>query len=299
VVIGEFLSLPLFALLLWLLPGPLELFRIGLCWLLAYAVYAIFNAVGAASPATGNGPALRSSRHAERRYTWRFLGGDGHGHARCGGRFGAGAAGRLGALAQETPEAAYAQLHAATLAGKIDAALGFVAGPLRADLAAKPQAEREGLFRTLAQAMPKTYRVLDKSVDGDAAQLIATGISEYQGGRTEAYLSASLRKEGETWKVASWTWSSQKPAALAAQARRRRRFPRHPFPHRNRRSCAGCRGATRTPRQPPPTAIAAKPAAVAGAAAPTRGPSRAHLDARECLKLPTDSAIRACAEKYR
>ncbi len=45
VVIGEFLSLPLFALLLWLLPGPVELFRIGLCWLLAYAVYAIFNAV--------------------------------------------------------------------------------------------------------------------------------------------------------------------------------------------------------------------------------------------------------------
>ncbi len=44
VMIGEFLSLPLFALLLWLLPGPLELFRIGLCWLLAYAVYAIFNA---------------------------------------------------------------------------------------------------------------------------------------------------------------------------------------------------------------------------------------------------------------
>ena len=135
-----------------------------------------------------------------------------------------------GALAQETPEAAYAQLHAATLAGKIDAALGFVAGPLRADLAAKPQAEREGLFRTLAQTMPKTYRVLNKSVDGDAAQLIATGVSEYQGGRTEAYLSASLRKEGETWKVASWVWSSQKPAALLPKPAAAAAVPSAPQP---------------------------------------------------------------------
>lgn len=44
VMIGEFLSLPLFALLLWLMPGPLHLERIGLCWLLTYAVYALFNA---------------------------------------------------------------------------------------------------------------------------------------------------------------------------------------------------------------------------------------------------------------
>jgi hypothetical protein len=44
VTIGEFLSLPLFALLLWLLPGPALLFRVGLCWMLAYAAYAAFNA---------------------------------------------------------------------------------------------------------------------------------------------------------------------------------------------------------------------------------------------------------------
>jgi hypothetical protein len=44
VVIGEFLSLPLFALLLWLLPAPVSIRSIGLCWLAAYAVYAVFNA---------------------------------------------------------------------------------------------------------------------------------------------------------------------------------------------------------------------------------------------------------------
>lgn len=40
---GELLSLPLFAALLWLLPGPLPLPAIGLAWMLSYAVYAGFN----------------------------------------------------------------------------------------------------------------------------------------------------------------------------------------------------------------------------------------------------------------
>ena len=206
--------------------------------------------------------------------------------------------GGTSALAQETPEAAYAQLHAATLSGKIDAALGFVAGPLRADLAGKPQAEREGLFRTLAQTMPRTYRVIDKSVDGDAAQLIATGISEYQGGRTEAYLSASLRKEGEGWKVASWTWSSQKPAAPAPKPAAAAEVPAAPLPAQESKIVRRMPGTDPNAPASPPPAIAAKPA-TAPAAMPARGPTRAHQDARTCLTLPTDSAIRACAEKYR
>lgn len=43
VTAGELLSLPLFAALLLLLPGPLSLTAIGLAWMLAYAVYAGFN----------------------------------------------------------------------------------------------------------------------------------------------------------------------------------------------------------------------------------------------------------------
>lgn len=43
VTAGELLSLPLFAALLLLLPGPLSLAAIGLAWMLAYAVYAGFN----------------------------------------------------------------------------------------------------------------------------------------------------------------------------------------------------------------------------------------------------------------
>jgi hypothetical protein len=50
----------------------------------------------------------------------------------------------------------------------------------------------------------------------------------------------------------------------------------------------------------PATAAPAKPEVVAPApVAVASKPSRAHLDARECLKQPTDKAIMACAEKYR
>lgn len=43
VSLGEFFSLPLFALLLWLLPGAMTLPAIGLCWMLAYIAYCAFN----------------------------------------------------------------------------------------------------------------------------------------------------------------------------------------------------------------------------------------------------------------
>lgn len=203
--------------------------------------------------------------------------------------------GGAGALAQETPEAAYAQLHAATLAGKVDAALEAVAKPLRAELTAKPQAERDGLFRSLAQAMPRTYRVTEKSVDGDAARLVATGISEFQGGRTEAWLTARLAKEGEVWRVASWTWSSQKPAAPAPKpAAPEVAAPAAALPVQESRIVRRTPGTDPNAPAAPATAVAVTPAA-----APASRPSRAHRDARDCLKLPTDSAIRACAEKYR
>jgi hypothetical protein len=44
VTAGELLSLPLFAALLFLLPGPLSLAATGAAWMLAYAAYAAFNA---------------------------------------------------------------------------------------------------------------------------------------------------------------------------------------------------------------------------------------------------------------
>lgn len=59
---GELLSLPLFAALLLLLPGPLALRAIGLAWMLAYAVYAGFNCWAMRRSMRGSAKSLSSGR---------------------------------------------------------------------------------------------------------------------------------------------------------------------------------------------------------------------------------------------
>ncbi len=194
-----------------------------------------------------------------------------------------------GAVAQEDPEAVYAKLHRAALAANAEEVMSYSTAAAKAELAAKPQAERDALIRSMAQALPKTYTITEKNIapDGNSAVLLGTGVSEYQT-RAEAYLTASFRKEGEAWKVASWGWSNQKlpppaakPAAPAAAATA---------------ADAESPESTQPVRRLPATA-AARPEGTPVAAAPR--PSRAHLDARVCLRQATDKAVRACAEKYR
>lgn len=200
------------------------------------------------------------------------------------------------ALAQEDPEAVYARLHRATLAGNAEEVMGYSTAATKAELAAKPQAERNALVRALAQAMPRTYTITEKSIapDGMRATLRGTGISEYQT-RAEAYLTASFSKEGEAWRVASWGWSNQKPppspakpAAPAVAAASAVAAEPPPVMQTVRRLPA--------PAAAPVSAVPAAPAVVPVAA---NRPSRSHLDARICLRHPTDRAAMACAEKYR
>ena len=196
-----------------------------------------------------------------------------------------------GAIAQEDPEAVYARLHAAMLAGKAEEVMGYSTAATKAELAAKPQAERDALLRSLAQAAPKTYTITDKSIapDGKSATLRGTGVSEFQT-RAEAYLTASFRKEGEAWKVASWGWSNQKPPPIAQPAKPAAAKPAEP--------AAPQVVITRKLGLLPAAAAPAR-SAVAVAVSATGRPSRAHLDARVCLKEPTDRGLMACAEKYR
>ncbi len=197
------------------------------------------------------------------------------------------------AFAQEDPEAVYAKLHSAMLAGNAGEVAGYSTAATKAELAAKPQAERDALIRGMAQAAPKTYTITEKSIapDGNSATLRGAGVSEFQG-RAEAYLTATFRKEGEAWKVASWTWSNQKPPPAAK--------PALPAAAKSAEEAAPPQEVITRKVGPLPAAAAPAKAEVAPAAvAVAKRPSRAHLDARECLKLPTDKAIMACAEKFR
>lgn len=195
-----------------------------------------------------------------------------------------------GAVAQEDPEAVYAKLHSAALAGNAEQVMSFSTTAAKAELAAKPQAERDALIRGMAQALPKTYTITEKNIapDGNSAVLLGTGVSEYQT-RATAYLTASFRKEGEAWKVASWGWSNQKPPPAAKPAAPAAAAPAD--------AAAESPEGTQIVRRLP--AAAARPEGAPAPVAAAPRPSRAHLDARICLRQATDKAVRACAEKYR
>lgn len=198
-----------------------------------------------------------------------------------------------GAVAQEDPETVYAKLHSAALAGNAEQVMGFSTTAAKAELAAKPQAERDALIRGMAQAMPKTYTITEKNIapDGNSAVLIGTGVSEYQT-RATAYLTASFRKEGEAWKVSSWGWSNQKPPPPAAKPAA---APAAAAPAAE----AEQPGGTQIVRRLPAAAAPAKPEGMPAPVPAANRPSRAHLDARACLRQATEKAVRACAEKYR
>lgn len=201
------------------------------------------------------------------------------------------------AFAQEDPEALYAKLHAATLAGNTAEVLGYGTAASQAELAPKSQAEKDAVVRSLAQVLPKTYTITEKTIapDGNSAVLRGTGISESRG-RAEFYLNAVFRKEGDAWKVSNWSWSNQKPPPAAAK-------PAAPADAKAPAADADAASPqvviTRKAGPLPAAAAPAKPEVVPAPVAVAKRPSRAHLDARICLKQPTDRAIMACAEKYR
>lgn len=198
-----------------------------------------------------------------------------------------------GVMAQEDPEAVYAKLHRATLAGNAEEVLGYSTAATKAELAAKPQAERDTLIRAMAQALPRTYTITEKTIapDGNSAVLRGTGLGASQP-RAETYLTANFRKEGEAWKAANWSWSNQKPPPAAK--------PAAPAATPAAADAAPPQVVvTRKVGPLPAAAVPAKPEVAPAAAAAAKRPSRAHLDARACLKLPTDKAIMACAEKFR
>lgn len=202
------------------------------------------------------------------------------------------------ALAQEDPEALYARMHGATLAGNTAEVLGYGTASAQAELAGKSQAEKDAVVRGLARVLPRTYSITEKTIapDGNSAVLLGKGASEAPG-RAELYLNARFRKEGGAWKVASWSWSDQKPppeAKPATPAASVAKDAAGAEPPPNPQIIRRLPGVV-----PAKTAEPAQPAATATPVAMPKKPSRAHLDARECLKQPTDKAIMKCAEKFR
>ncbi len=200
-----------------------------------------------------------------------------------------------GALAQEDPEAVYAKLHRASLAGNSNEVLSLATARQKADLASKSKAEKDAVIQFMAKMMPKTYSITGKTIapDGNSAVLRGTGVAEFMG-KSQMYLTANFLKEAGAWKVDQWNWTSDKPAA-----------PAKPEPKPEAKMAEPKPEPKAAPKPAPAPAKMEKEAVQQSqtkAAAPASGTSkrsRANEDARGCLKFSTNAEIIKCAEKFR
>ena len=172
-----------------------------------------------------------------------------------------------GALAQEDPEAIYAKLHSATLAGNSDEVLSYATARQKADLASKSKAEKDAVIQVLAKLMPRTYSITGKTIapDGNSAVLRGSGVGELMG-RTQMYLTANFLKEAGAWKVDQWQWTNDKPTAAM---NRPAPTPRPAAPAPQPKPVASVPAAKPTPAKTAPAATApATPAPAPDSAAP-------------------------------
>jgi hypothetical protein len=104
--------------------------------------------------------------------------------------------------AAEGPEAVYAKLHRATLAGNVEEVLSYSSAQKRAELASMPG--KEDAVHMAAMSLPKSYSITSRKVSGAKAHLKAQGVIESDGpARGEVEL---VREKGE-WKVDEWSWA--------------------------------------------------------------------------------------------
>ena len=120
--------------------------------------------------------------------------------------------------AADDPQAVYAKLHAATLAGNIQEMLKYAAASQRAEISAM-QGKAE-VAKMMSAMLPKTYTVTGAGVnpDGKTAELRASGMHSIMGPPAPMYGLVKFVSEGGEWKVASSEWSSDKPRAAPAPA---------------------------------------------------------------------------------
>lgn len=115
-------------------------------------------------------------------------------------------------------EDVYAKLHAATLTGDVTEMRRYATTKQRAELAAMPKEQVATTVNVMSRLMPQTYKIARKNVaqDGKTATLNATGLSEF--GKQEVHGTVNFELEDGEWKVANWSWSSDKPGTAKPAA---------------------------------------------------------------------------------
>ena len=113
------------------------------------------------------------------------------------------------ALAQDQPETVYANFHRAGLAADYDGMLKYGSAK---EMDPLPRAERKRLLRVLARLLPRTYSVVEKTVEegGKRALLRLRGTQPGLDGKPQAVAGTiTLIKERGEWKVDEANWGGR------------------------------------------------------------------------------------------
>jgi len=132
------------------------------------------------------------------------------------------------AAAADGPEAVYGKLHKATLAGNVDEVLSYATSARRKEIAELPG--KEDMVRVMAMAMPRSYSVTRKDVDGAKAVLQVRGLHEEHG---PAAAKVMLFREKGNWKVDEWGWEQLAQRQDGPQSETLNKIPPIPKPSAN------------------------------------------------------------------
>jgi hypothetical protein len=182
------------------------------------------------------------------------------------------------AAAADDPEAVYAKVHRATLAGNTDEVLSHATAARRKEMAALPG--KEDMVRMVAMTLPKAYSVTKRDVAGRKATLELRGVHDSAG---PARGRATLFREKGEWRVDEWYWDTQ----LAADEPRLVRVQSPAVPPK-----------APAPEEPMKPAMDEGKDAASAALVPVDAPTlrRTSAEARPCVIKPvmTDDDLRRC-----
>ena len=117
------------------------------------------------------------------------------------------------ACAQDSPEAVYASLHRAAVAGNLYEMMQYATEARQREIGAQPAAG--DVAKLISAMMPRTYNVTSTTIspDGTTAQLRALGMGAFLGQTQQLHGTVNFLKESGAWKVDRWEWSDQPGAA--------------------------------------------------------------------------------------
>jgi hypothetical protein len=109
------------------------------------------------------------------------------------------------ALAQEQPETVYAHFHRAGLAADYDAMRKYESAAKVSQMDPLPPAERKAILKALANLLPSSYAVVEKTVEEGATRAVL----RLRGTQPAVSGTITLVKEKGAWKVDDANWGER------------------------------------------------------------------------------------------